>query len=94
MQSNPTYVNPTERRIGSDANLWNHHNTVFLQVRKSHYCTEETQRKTAFSCGRQEKQNLIRDDYTKNNKSFSTVLDAAQHLAGKSLFYKMDCSHD
>ena len=36
--------------------------------------------------------NLIADDYTTNNHAVSTLTDAAQHLAGKSLFCKLDCS--
>ena len=35
---------------------------------------------------------LIADDYTNNNHPVSTLSDAAQHLAGKSLFCKPDCS--
>ena len=35
---------------------------------------------------------LITDDYTKKNHPLSTLLDAAQHLPGKSLFYKLDRS--
>ena len=35
---------------------------------------------------------LIADDYTKNKHPVSTLSDAAQHLAGKSLFCKLDCS--
>ena len=35
---------------------------------------------------------LIADDYTNNNHPGSTLSDAAQHLAGKSLFWKLDCS--
>ena len=35
---------------------------------------------------------LIADDYTNNNLPVSTLSDAAQHLAGKSLFCKLDCS--
>ena len=35
---------------------------------------------------------LIADDYTNDNYPISTVYDAAQHLAGKSLFCKLDCS--
>ena len=35
---------------------------------------------------------LIADDYTNNNQPVSTLSDAAQHLAGKSLFCKLDCS--
>ena len=36
--------------------------------------------------------NLIADDCTNNNHPVSTLSDAAQHLAGKSLFCKVDCS--
>ena len=35
---------------------------------------------------------LIADDYTNNNHPVSTLADAAQHLAGKSLFCKLDSS--
>ena len=35
---------------------------------------------------------LIADDYTNNNHPDSTLSDAEQHLAGKSLFCKLDCS--
>ena len=35
---------------------------------------------------------LIADDYTNNNHSVSTLSDATQHLAGKSLSCKLDCS--
>ena len=35
---------------------------------------------------------LIADGYTNNNRPVSTLSDAAQHLAGKSLFCKLDCS--
>ena len=35
---------------------------------------------------------LIADDYTNKNHPVSTLTDAAQHLAGKSLFCKLDCS--
>ena len=34
---------------------------------------------------------LIADDYTNNNHPVSTLSDAAQHLARKSLFCKPDC---
>ena len=36
---------------------------------------------------------LIPDDYTNNNHPVSTLSDAAQHLTGKSLFCKPDCSY-
>ena len=35
---------------------------------------------------------LISDDYINNNHSVSTLSDAAQHVAGKRLFCKLDCS--
>ena len=35
---------------------------------------------------------LIPDDYTKDNHPVSALSDAAKHLAGKSLFCKLDCS--
>ena len=35
---------------------------------------------------------LIADDYTNDNHPVSTLSDAAQHSAGKSLFCKLDCS--
>ena len=35
---------------------------------------------------------LIANDYTNNNHPVSFLSDAAQHLAGKSLFCKLDCS--
>ena len=35
---------------------------------------------------------LIANDYTNNNHLVSTLSDAAQHLAGMSLFCKLDCS--
>ena len=34
----------------------------------------------------------IADDYTNNNHPVSTSSDGAEHLAGKSLFCKLDCS--
>ena len=35
---------------------------------------------------------LIADDYINNNHPVSTLSDAVQHLAGKKLFCKLDCS--
>ena len=35
---------------------------------------------------------LIADDYINNDHPVSTLSDAAQHLAGKKLFCKLDCS--
>ena len=35
---------------------------------------------------------LIAVDYNSNNYPANTLPDAAQHLAGKSLFFKLDCS--
>ena len=50
-----TNADPLERRlkcrIGSNAQIWNHHSTAFLQVRKPHIGTKEAQRKIASPCG-------------------------------------------
>ena len=35
---------------------------------------------------------LFTDDYISNNHPVSTLTDAAQHMAGKNLFCKLDCS--
>ena len=35
---------------------------------------------------------LIADDYINNNHPVSTLTEAAQHMAGKNLFCKLDCS--
>ena len=35
---------------------------------------------------------LIADDYINNNHPVNTLTDAAQHMAGKNLFCKLDCS--
>ena len=35
---------------------------------------------------------LISDDYINNNHPVSTLTDAAQQMAGKKLFCKLDCS--
>ena len=35
---------------------------------------------------------LIANDYINNNHPVSTLTDAAQHMAGKNLFFKLDCS--
>ena len=36
--------------------------------------------------------NLISQDYVNNNHPVSTLLDAAQHMAGKKFFCKLNCS--
>ena len=36
--------------------------------------------------------NLIFDDYINNNHPVSSLVDPAQHMAGKNLFCKLDCS--
>ena len=37
--------------------------------------------------------NVITQEYANNNHPVSTLSDAAQHMAGKSFFCKLDCSH-
>ena len=43
-------------RIGSNAQIWNHHSTAFLQVREPHICAKEAQREIASPCGSTENQ--------------------------------------
>ena len=59
---------------------------------RAHVCTKETQRKITSPVDLRKINSLIADDYTNNNHPVSTMSDAAQHLAGKSLFCKLDCS--
>ena len=56
------------------------------------FCTEETHRKLTSLVDLRKINTLIADEYTNNNCPVSTLSDAAQHLAGKSLFCKLDCS--
>ena len=42
--------------VSSDAHLWNHHGTAYLQVRKTDIYAEVAQWKTTSSCGYQEDQ--------------------------------------
>ena len=48
--------------------------------------------KLRFLVDRRKINSLIADDYTNNNHPVSTLSDAAQYLAGKSLFCELDCS--
>ena len=48
--------------------------------------------KLSFLVDLRKSENLIADDSSKNNDPISTLSDAAQHLAGMSLFCKLDCS--
>ena len=59
---------------------------------KPHIGTKEAQRKRTSPCGSPKNQHPDCNDYTKKIHPVSTLSDAAQHLAGKSLFCKLDCS--
>ena len=52
-----THADPPERRFNCCARpygqLWDHHSVTLLKIRKSHICTEETQRKITSPCGSQ-----------------------------------------
>ena len=60
LQPKTNNADPLERRpnywISSDAEVWNHHSTAFVQAHKSHICTEEAQRKFTCPCGSPENQ--------------------------------------
>ena len=76
-------------RQNVSAQTWNHNSTGCLQVPKSHICTEEAQLKNTSLCGSHKNQQSDSDDYNNNNQLVSTLSDAAQDLAGKSLFGKL-----
>ena len=48
--------------------------------------------KTASISGLVEDQRPLSDDYINNNYPISTLSDAAQHVAGKKMFCKLECS--
>ena len=48
--------------------------------------------KLRFSVELRKINNLISDQYINNNHPVSTLTDAAQHMAGKKLLCKLDCS--
>ena len=82
----------TNCRIGSIAQIWNHHSTAFFQVRKSLLCTKEANGKKRLLVNLRKINSPIADDCTNNNHPVSTLSDAAHHLAVKSLFCKPGCS--
>ena len=55
LQPKSTNADPLERRpicrIGSNAQVWNHYSTAFLQVRKPYICTKKAQRKSTSRFG-------------------------------------------
>ena len=56
------------------------------------FATTQTKWQFASTCRAAKINALISDDYTNNHHPVSTLSDAAQHIAGKNLFCKMDCS--
>ena len=60
--------------------------------RKSHFCTDGPNGKLRLLAELRKINTLKADDYTNKNHPVSKLLDAAQHLAGKSKVCKLDCS--
>ena len=58
----------------------------------SHSCSEETQRKKRLLVDLRKINTLTADDNTNNKYPVRTLSDAAHQLAGKYLFWKIDCS--
>ena len=65
---------------------------LFSKYASAIFVERKTNEKLRLLVDLREINNLIADDYTNNNHPVSTLSDAAQHLAGKSLFCKLDCS--
>ena len=78
--------------IGSRAQLRNNYNNAFSKSASSTYEQRKPNGKLRLSVDLRKNNNLIADDYTINNHPVSILSDAAQQLAGKSLFCKLDCS--
>ena len=72
--------------------MWGHHNPTFLKVRKSHFAQRKPNGNLRLLVNLRKINTLIADDCTNINHPVSTLSDAAQDLAGKSLFCKLDCS--
>ena len=89
-------ANPVERRpncwISSNAQLWNQHGNGYIQVRQSHVHAEKAQWKLYLLVDLRKINSLIAEGYTNNNHPVSSLSDTAQHLAGRSLFCKLNCS--
>ena len=68
------------------ASIRHHHDTPILQICHPHLRTTETQRQVESIGGPAKNQRPIADDYINNNHPFSTLSDAAEHLAGKNCF--------
>ena len=56
------------------------------------FAQRKPNRKQRLFVGLRKTNSLIADDYTNNIHPVGTISDTAQHLAGKSLFCKLDCS--
>ena len=65
--------------------------SLLLKARKPQFITEKSQRKITSPRGSQEN-HLNADEYTNKNHPVSVFSDAAQHLAGNTLFCKLNCS--
>ena len=97
LQSKSTKTNPPEsghnRWISSHAQIWNHYSTeLFSSTQAPALHREKPNRKLRLLVDLRKINNLIPDDYTNNNHPVSTVSEAAEHVALKSLFRKLDCS--
>ena len=66
----------------------NNHDTAIFKICQSDFCATQTKREVASTC--QPAQNQCTN--INNNHPVSTLSDSAQHLAGKKLFCKLDCS--
>ena len=94
-QSLPTPIN-LEDDITVELALL-HNNGIFTTLPFSKYASPIFAQRKPNGCLRllvdlRKINNLITEDYINNNHPVSTLSDAAQHMAGKKLFCKLDCS--
>ena len=97
IQPKSTHVIPPKRRsarwISPDAQVWSYYFFYLFSKFASPIFAQRKPNENLRLLVDLSKMNILyADDYTKNNHPVSTLTDAAQHLAGKSLFCKVDCS--
>ena len=92
IQSLPAPINLKDDILGELALLHKYGIITTLPFSKYASCTKKPNGKLRLSVDLRKNNTLIADDYINNNHPVSTVTDAAQHMAGKNLFCKLDCS--
>ena len=85
-----------ERRLNCGAcphvQIWDQHSFTVLKIRQSIFAQRKPNGKLRLLVDIRMINTLIANNYFNKNLPVSFLSDAAQHLAGKSLFCKLDCT--